>query len=261
MFLSLLTNTMVLLKRIWFSKAFRSAVVIILAKTAAISTIIRHMNAMPSVLEAIFEDVRSKHYPKGQIMLYQHDPSLDVLLLKEGIVKVYDIDEQGNEKTLHLLKPWAIMPFVFFSGNEDPTQWFYSALTDCDVCVVPIATINAQIRANNELMLYLMHWFSQEVHEVMVRLSSLGKTNTRDKLVAALKYLALYHCIQRRSGWRRVTFPVNHQLLADMTGMTRESAATIMKSLQDEHIVRNPRLTILEINFEKLVQSSIPTNP
>lgn len=210
------------------------------------------MDQIPPQLSAVFKGVRAKHFPKGQIMLYQYDPALDVLLLQSGVIKIYDIDEQGNEKILHLLKPSAIVPLTFFSLNSDVIRWFYAALTDCVVCVVPVQKLRDQIDTDSQLATSLMQYLSNELHEILVRMSSLGKTNTRDKIVAALHFLSEHHAIERRSGWWRVSFSVNQQLLADMTGVTRESAAMIMKDLKDEHIVRQPRMTILEINRNKL---------
>jgi CRP-like cAMP-binding protein len=218
------------------------------------------MEKISPKLAKTIDGVRTKHYPKGQIMLYQGDTPQEVYVLKEGVIKIYDIDEQGNEKVLHLLKPYSIAPFASFSGNGATIQWFYSALTDCKVCVVPIEDFNKQMKADNDLALYLMNWFSSEVHELLVRLSSLGKTNARDKVVAALKFLSTLHATQRRSGWSRVAFPVSHQLIADLTGVTRESAATIMRELSSEEIVRNPRQTILEINLDKLHKEPKPPN-
>lgn len=203
-------------------------------------------------IDNAFKGVRLKHFPRGQIILFQGDKPFEVMQLKAGIIKIYDIDEDGNEKILHLLKAGAILPLVFFSGNNERVNWFYAALTDCDVCVITYENLNKQMNDSSQLSILLVHWFSIEVHELLVRMSSLGKTNTRGKILAALKFLAVHHAIQRRSGWWRVTFPVNHQLLADMTGMTRESAAMIMKEIKDEKIIRQPRVTILEINTDKL---------
>lgn len=187
-------------------------------------------------------------------MLFQGDAPQDVIVLKSGVIKVYDIDEGGNEKILHLLKPWSILPFAFFSGKkQDAIQWFYAALTDCEVCTIPRTKLASQMSKNSELSTLLINWFSTEVHELLVRVSSLGKTNTKDKLIAALKFLVVHHSVQKRSDWWRVLFPVSHQLLADMTGMTRESAAMIMKELKQQGIIRQPRTTILEINLDKLI--------
>lgn len=205
-------------------------------------------------LDQLLRTARIKQFPRGQILLYEGDTAPDVFVLRKGVVKIHDIDEQGNEKILHIVKAPGIMPLAFFSGPTLHTRWFYTALTDCEAYVIADETLREACLNNGKLAMHLTTWFSNEVHELLVRLSSLGKTNAQDKLVAALKYLAVCHGKQKVSGWDRVTFPVSHQLLADMVGITRESAATVMKELQDNKVVRNPKLTILEIDFKKLVK-------
>ncbi len=213
------------------------------------------MDLMPEELRPLLNDARLKHIPKGQIIVYEGDSATEVYILKNGVIKVHDFDEQGNEKVLHIMKPPAIMPLIFFQGGSQ-SEWFYTTLVDSDVYVISNDEITQAMHDNALLAVYLMHWFARETHELLVRVSSLGKTNTRDKLVAALKFLAVRHATERRSGWRRIIFPVSHQLLADMTGVTRESATIGMKELQDESFVRYPRLTILEIDFKRLVSET-----
>lgn len=186
-------------------------------------------------------------------MFYQADTPLEVLVLKSGIVKIYDVDERNNEKILQLVGPWAVLPLAFFSGKGTPTRWFYAALTDCEVYSLPFEEMVRHMRSDNEMTFQLMHWFSREAHELLTRLSSLGRTNARGKVEAALQFLGTYHAVQKAgSPWRRISFPVNHQLLADMTGITRESAAATMKTLQADHVSRSPRQAVLEINTRKL---------
>ena len=195
-----------------------------------------------------------RNYPKGQIILYEGDTPSDLYIIKEGIVKVYDIDDQGNEKILHIAKAPSMFPMVFFMGGNDETRSFYTTVTDAEIYVIPKRIADEMVRADAELAVYVMHWFSMEVHEILVRLSSLEKTTTRDKLCAALKFLAVHHSEPRKTGWHRVTFPISHQILADMIGVTRESTTMVMKEYQNEKIIRNPRLTVLEINFKKLIE-------
>lgn len=172
----------------------------------------------------------------------------EVYILKSGIVKLYDIDDQGSEKILHLVKPPAVVPFAFFSGMHEPLRWFYTTLTDCELYVLPVAELKALTRANSELAEFLTNHFSDDVHELLVRLNSLGKTNTQDKVLGVLRFLMARHSTERRAGWCRVDFPVNHQLIADISGITRESTSIVMKELSDKKIIRAPKLTTLEIN-------------
>jgi len=210
------------------------------------------MDVFPPPLIPILRDMRCKPIRKGQIMLYRGDRTPDVYIIHSGIVKIYDVDEQGNEKVLQLVKRPAVIPFAFFSGSTVAAKWFYEALTDCEIYVVPQIKLIQGIRDDSNLALYLMNWFSGEVHEILQRLSSLGKSTARDKLFAALLSLVNRHSTERRGPWRRITFPVNHQLLADMTGITRESITVAMKGLQDDGMVRHPRVNILEVNTSKL---------
>ena len=211
------------------------------------------MKSLPAALQTQLRSARVKEIPKGQIIFYEGDSPMEVFIIKEGVVKIYNIDDNGNEKILHFVASPAVIPFSFFTGSNKPTQWFYSALTDCDLYILSREKLREIEQQNPEVPIFLMNWFSKEVHELLARLDSLGKTNVTDKLKAALKFLAVRHAKPRKSGWLRIVFPVNHQLLADMIGMTRESTTTAMKELADQKIIRNPKLTILEIDMKKLI--------
>ncbi len=181
------------------------------------------MDELPPYLISVIKTARSKHIAKGQVLFYQGDVTANVFVIKSGIVKIYDIDDQGNEKILHLVERPAIIPFAFFSGASIPTRWFYSALTDCELYEIPRLQLLDELHANSALALYLMNWFSSEMHNVLSRVSSLGKAPVKDKLLAVLRYLQENHSDARRGGWWRVSFPVTHQALADLVGNTRES--------------------------------------
>lgn len=212
------------------------------------------MNELSPLLSALIDNMQLKKYPKNQTIFYQNDTLQEVAILDKGYIKVYDIDNQGNEKILHILRPGAIAPLSFFSGNQVPIRWYFAGLTDCNIYLTSITKMNTLVANNGRLALFLMHWFSLEMHELLVRLSSLGKSNTQIKIIAALNFLAVYCSSQQDKNWKRIDFPISHQLLADMTGVTRESAAKIMKNLDQKKLVRNPRQTILEINQNKLQQ-------
>lgn len=211
------------------------------------------MSKISPLLSKLTKGKIVKHYPRNQIIFYQDDRPVEVAILSDGYIKVLDIDKQNNEKILHILRPGAVLPLSFLETEDPKINWFYAALTDCDIYMVDLEHMRTHLSENNELNLLLTYWFSMEVNELLVRLSSLGKSSARDKILAALKFLSIHSAKSKRGGWKRVNFPVNHQMLADMTGVTRESAATIMKDLSEKSCVRNPRQSILEINFQKLI--------
>lgn len=189
-----------------------------------------------------------RHYPKGQIILYEGENPTDAFVIKSGAVKIYDIDEDGNEKILHIFKAPGIFPIIFLFGSTRQTNTFYTTVADSELYVLSRAEFEQELKTNPKLTSYCMRWFADEVYEIMQRMSSLEKTSTRKKLIATLGYLSRQHADEQKSGWMRVRFPISHQLLADMIGVTRESTTMVMKDLQQEKIIRSPKLGTLDIN-------------
>lgn len=218
-----------------------------------------HSN-VPLILQRAMRNARLKRVPSGQILFYENDTPQDVYILKSGIVKIYDIDDEGNEKILHLVKTPTIIPFAFFSGLRDPLRWFYSTLTDCELYVFSFTELQRIALTDTAIGEVITNTFSSDVHELLVRLSSLSKTSARDKVIAALNFLIVAHATEKRAQWWQVNFPVSHQLIADICGITRETAAIMMKELQGEKVVRNPKVTVLEINKKMLLQTTAATD-
>lgn len=206
-------------------------------------------------LDEITKNSRIKHFPKGQIIFYEHDTPAETYLIKSGAVKIYDINESGNEKILHIISSPGLLPFSIYSGDNHPLNWFYSTLTDSEVYVLQKNKLYKELLKDSLLLMQVMNSFSLELHEMLIRLSSLGKTSAHEKVKACLLFLASKHASQRKNNWFRVNFSVNHQLLADMAGITRESASVVMKELSDLKVIRNPKMSTLEIDASKLSKS------
>ncbi|HVU59696.1 MAG TPA: Crp/Fnr family transcriptional regulator [Candidatus Saccharimonadales bacterium] len=204
-------------------------------------------------LAQLVAGARVKAYTKNQILFYSGDTTPEIYVLSKGIVKTYDIDHQGNEKVLHLLRSPCIMPLTALYEPEHTTEWFYGTVTDCEVFVLAREALEQRLATDNDLALYVMKQLSCQMHELFAHVSSLNKTDARGRLAHVLKFLAQHYAEDRRGEWRRVTFPVGQQFLADMIGMTRESTTISTKYLRKAHIVRYPRNMVLEINIKNLL--------
>ena len=202
----------------------------------------------PSPIDSLLTRAVVRHYPKGQIILYEGEHPTSAFVVKSGAVKIYDIDEDGNEKILHIVKSKGIFPMIFLFGSAGQTNTFYTTVADSELYVLTRSDFEEELAKEPQLVRYCLRWFADEVQEMLRRMSSLEKTSTRAKLLATLAYLSRQHCDPPKAGWQRVLFPVSHQLLADMIGVTRESTTMVMKELHKEKIVRTPKLGALDIN-------------
>lgn len=208
-----------------------------------------------SSLDSILKKSRIKTYPQGQIVIYEGDPPSEVYLVKKGYVKVYDLDKDGNEKILSIVKPGNVMPYSFFSGEDITNKWFYQTLCDAQVYVLDGDNLRSLMKQDGALTLSLVKSFSQEVHELLTRLSSMGKSKSHSRIISVMRYFAV--CLDGEEStkkWWKVPFPINHQFLADFTGMARESCALIMKDLAKNNIVKYSKSNTLEINKNKIFE-------
>lgn len=209
------------------------------------------MNVAHTPLKTLLEGARTKEYERGQLILYKDDRLTETLILYEGIVKLFDIDDKGQEKVLQIIKAPAVLPLDCLFDIPTTVSWHYGALTNVKASVYSPKDLHKQITRSPLLSAYIINWLAIESHELLVRLNGTNKTEAIDKILAVLRFFAVYYTGPARRGWRQVEFPVTHQLLADIAGITRESATIQMGHLQQDKIVRTRR-PYLEIQTERL---------
>lgn len=211
-----------------------------------------NMKVTLTPLKYLLENAREKRYDDGQIILYAGDKVTELHVLTSGIVKVYDIDDKGQEKILQLIKAPAVLPLNYLLSMPQPVSWWYASLTPATFSVLSPRRLQDQIKRQPELSNYIINWLATETHELLVRLNGMNKTEAKDKIISILKFLRVYYTLPEKRGWQRIEFPITHQFLADMAGLSRESVSIQMTQLQKEKIVR-PARPFLEINSERLI--------
>ncbi len=140
--------------------------------------------------EELFAGTQLRRYPRGQIIIYASDEPTQIYILKQGSVKVYDVNDAGDEKVLHIVGKDAILPAVYLFGQGARTATFYATLTDCEFYVLPLEEFRTRLLSDNALALTCMRWFAGEVREIMTRMASLQKSDTKERLLIALWYFS-----------------------------------------------------------------------
>lgn len=212
-----------------------------------------------SLIASVLDEAILRTYPKGQTILYPDDASPYLYLIKNGTVTMHDMDEAGNRKLLHIFGPPSLFPMVSFVSDMAEASWFYTTLTETQVYVLPYDKLKAYIESPAGTKAYnaILKQLLCEVHELLVRINSSTKTNSSIRLLAALKFLHSKHAAPCRASWCVVPFPVSHQLLAELTGLSRETVSITMKRLAADKIIRYPKVGRLELHEARLKKIKI----
>jgi CRP/FNR family transcriptional regulator, cyclic AMP receptor protein len=193
---------------------------------------ISHMSSVKS----FFNKGHKRSYPSGQILLYQGESSRDVFYIQSGYVKVYDINNKGEEKMLLLLGKGDMFPLIWTFKQTSSLLYFYEALDDVEISVMPRDPFESEIRKNHEFSIELLQYFVNRTKELMNRLESIEGASALHKVGQVLAYLAENHSVNK--GTLVVIQPTTtHQLIADLAGLTRETVSIQMKHYEENGVV------------------------
>lgn len=211
-------------------------------------------NLTSEYVKSLFPKAKPRAYDKGQIVCYQGDKPHHIFFVSKGHVRYYDIDDEGNEKVLHLNGPNNIFPMLYAFGVTKEVGAFYSTLDKAEIIAVPIDDFRKAAETDIKFSNALTKWFLSELDQLSQRLSSLEKTDAHGKVLYALKYLATGYG-QPKGAWQQIEIPTTHQFLADFTGLARETVSSIMQDIEHDKIVRvgtGRRLQIKRRAIEKI---------
>lgn len=202
------------------------------------------------VVAPLIKKAPKRRYIKGQTIFYPHDKLNEMFIIHSGAVAMHDLDSQDRPKILHIFGASTMFPMSSFSDETVTVSWHYTALTPVEICAIPYQTLKERLEKADGVEAYnlLLRQLLGETHELLVRLSDMHKTDGYQKTVSVLRFLAKYHAQPSSSRWCRITFPVTRQLLADMTGLRRETITGILKQLQEEDLVRSIGVSKMDIS-------------
>lgn len=89
----------------------------------------------------VFQPLLSKgvrrSYAKKRTILFQGEVPRGVMIIDSGLVKVYGITSSGDQRTVTLLGLGDIFPMSWVFDKSEAGIYYYEALTDCTILIVP----------------------------------------------------------------------------------------------------------------------------
>jgi CRP-like cAMP-binding protein len=188
-----------------------------------------------------FPNATERTYGTGQVIIYDGDSPNFVRFIKSGAVKFYDSDENGNEKIMHISGRGSIFPLFYSFEDKEQVDGFYATISETKVVMVPLADFRRELKETPDYAFRTLQWYANEMDHLVLRLKSMERGSAKQRVLQALLYLCDQHSTMTKTKWRRVTFPVTQQTLAELTGLTRETVNITLKDSKYEKLVRNHR--------------------
>lgn len=195
-------------------------------------------------------------YKKGEIIIFQGEAPRSAYVVKTGTVKAYNISVNGDEKPVAFYQDSAIFPASWLYGKAPSAVYYYEVFSaKAEVYVIDRNELLGFIKKSPELLyLQLENAISDQLGATL-RLNALQHSKASDKLIYTLHYLALSHGdANPADGSITILLDLTHQDFANLTGLTRETAATELNRLKKKGIIEYGKSTPYKINMKKLNQ-------
>jgi len=204
-----------------------------------------------SNLQQIFKSTHQRDSEKGQIVLYQGEITENMFYIESGYIKVYDILESGNEKLLMILGPGDIFPLIWSFEKNEPLHYFYETIEPSKINLTSRKNLINSVKNDHELAYSTLQYFVNRSDNLMNRLECIDSTSAKHKVAQVLYYLSHAHGKPDKVGWLKIQPEITQQSIADMAGITRETASIQLKHLEESCIYSNDNDELL-VNHEGL---------
>ena len=188
-------------------------------------------------------------YKAGEIIFKQGTPSPYFVCVTSGLAKIY-IEGYGKNLILALIKP---VDYIFGPGIYVDNRHYYSAsaVEDCQACLVDVNIFKKLIRENADFAEEFIKRVSLQSIFNFDQVISLTQKQMHGRIADVLFYLSDKIYCQNP-----FELTISRQDLADLSGMSKESAIRILKEFKEEGILTLSGNALEILNPKQLRQIS-----
>jgi CRP/FNR family transcriptional regulator len=201
-------------------------------------------------LDLIDQNKYTVAFKKGETIRKQGTFLSHVVSLNSGLAKLYLEGSGFSNAIIRIVKPTNFIggPGIYFDKMHHYTV---TALQDSTVCFIDTEVFKKIIDSNKAFAHEFMKDFSHNVISVYARLLSLTQKQAIGRMADTLQYL--FDEIFESS---RFAMLLTKQDLADLSGMSKESAIQVLRQFNKEGIIRMSRQEMELLDRDQLIRMS-----
>ena len=206
-------------------------------------------------LENFFAQFKTLHYGKGEMILRGGDSPQGVYFIKKGYVKDYAISKEGEELTFIIFKPGDFFPMQWAMLDKENAHYF-EAMGQVEAWRASRDEFVNFIKSNPDVFFELTNQIVIRLGGILERMEYLAFGNAHERVASILAI-----CAERfgEKQGRGITIKVRltHKDIANLLGITRETASIELKKLERKSIIAYQRRLLIVKNKKRLEQESL----
>lgn len=206
-------------------------------------------------LDKFFSQFKLIPYKKGSTLIGFADDPIAVFYLQEGFVKMTTVLANGNELTINIYKPGSFFP-MFWALGEVPNKYAFEAMTNVTVYKSPRSELMGFLKENSEVALDLSKRILSGVDGLLTNLNHLMVGSSSSRVASALLIASKRFGELTQDGKTLITLKLTHQDIANLAGITRETASIVIGKLSKKNIVKQIERKFVVYDMDRLYEET-----
>jgi CRP/FNR family transcriptional regulator len=188
-------------------------------------------------LQTFLNQYKIESFKKGNVVLGQDVEPTCAYVIKKGIIKTYNITSKGEEKPIGFNVAGDIIPLGWVFNKILKSVYFYEALTNCQLYVVPKNDLLTFVQSDLDVMSRVLDRVVWRGLIHTTHINALEQSKASDKVLYTVHFLALYFGTDVKTDVVEILIPITQQDIANFTGLTRETTSAELKKLADQKVL------------------------
>ena len=204
--------------------------------------------------QPFLDTLMTKKFSQGNILIYQGEVPRSAYIVKSGIVKLYNITAQGDERIAAFKLPGDMFPTTWSFKKASSAFYYYEAQTDGEMYLMTREAFDNFINENPAAMAHVANHYLGSYAGSLMRITALEQPKASDKVLYTLYYLVQCYGEEVKPGSIKIGIQLTQQMVADLIGLTRETTAVELVKLKKRGILKYKGREYT-VDREKLIQS------
>ena len=192
----------------------------------------------------------ARAFPRGSVLMFEHEPGDRVMILLAGRVKVSRISEDGHELLLSIRDPGDVVGELAFVDGQ-PRIATVSALEQVQALVIPVQALRAHLEVTPRVAVVLLEVVTKRFRDTTLKRSEFAALDTIGRVAGRLIELAERYG-ESDDGGIAVASLLSREELAAWAGASRAGVAHALQTMRELGWIATDRRRVLIRDLDAL---------
>jgi CRP-like cAMP-binding protein len=192
-------------------------------------------------MKTLIDNLRStsqiRLFKKGSAILFQGEIPRKAFIIRDGVVRAYTVKTSGEEATVALFTKDDVLALTWLLDTTVNSLFYYEAVTDVRVMTMSKDEFHKSLYSSKENLTEMLQYANKQYTSMLVRITGLSQSRAIEKISFTFYYLLFRYGKPSSSNMQQLDLKLNHLMIANLTGLTRESTTTNLKVLKEKRII------------------------